>query len=263
MTASNLTPFAFDDALVRIHADDNGNPWFVAKDVCRVLEIEWKGSHSIGSLDDDEKDSVILSTLGGDQQMLIVSESGLYALVFRSRKPETQRFRKWVTSEVLPAIRKTGSYAGPSVVLPEMTDAMKRLRPLMRERVLADAIQSARLTGLTIQEEIDALFLRYCAMIADAPENGRARLPGMAFARDTEGENIRRFADECLVPCRGNRVNATDMYVSFRSWWREQFDAALPSHHRFGRVMHEVCAKMRRGGSVYYVNVGLREAAKV
>ena len=113
MTKS-LMPFAFDDALVRIRLDENGDPWFVAKDVCAVLELG-NPSEAVKSLDDDEKGSIRItegtSPEGGNPNMIIISESGLYALIFKSRKPEAKRVRKWVTSEVLPSIRKTGTYS--------------------------------------------------------------------------------------------------------------------------------------------------------
>ena len=100
---------------VRAFADENGEPWFVAADVARVLDYR-TASDAIRYLDDDEADTLkqrIRSENGVEQerQMLIINESGLYNLVFRSRKPEAKKFRKWVTEEVLPSIRKTGSYS--------------------------------------------------------------------------------------------------------------------------------------------------------
>ncbi len=88
----------------------DGNPWFVAADVCRILEIADVTS-ALRSLDDDEKGPLIMRTPGGEQTMSAISESGLYALIFKSRKPEAKVFRKWVTSEVLPKIRKTGTFS--------------------------------------------------------------------------------------------------------------------------------------------------------
>lgn len=267
---TDLTPFAFGDNMVRVITDEHDNPWFVAKDVCRILEIS-NHNDAISHLDDDEKGVAFTDPLssGGRQEMRTISESGLYALIFRSRKPEARTFSKWVRSEVLPAIRRTGHYekpegttgsVEPGTLHTAMPDAVKRLRPQLRERVLADAIQTARLTSASTQEEIDAIFLRYCALVGDTPEVGQVRLPGMALGSETETENIRRFADQCLVPSRGNRVNATDLYACFRNWWRVQFDAAFPSIHKFGRVMQDVCAKMKRGGAIYYVNIDFKEA---
>ncbi|MDO4225822.1 MAG: BRO family protein [Bergeyella zoohelcum] len=86
-------------------------PWFCAKDICEVLGIEWKRSASIGHLDEDERGLMKVGSLGGMQEMVFVNESGLYTLIMRSNKPEAKKFRKWVTSEVLPAIRKYGVYS--------------------------------------------------------------------------------------------------------------------------------------------------------
>ncbi|EDM22368.1 BRO family, N-terminal domain protein [Bacteroides caccae ATCC 43185] len=87
----------------------NNEPWFVAKDVCDVLGIS-KYRDAIARLDDDEGCPIEVDTLGGMQKMAAVNESGLYTLILQSRKPEAKPFRKWVTSEVLPSIRKKGYY---------------------------------------------------------------------------------------------------------------------------------------------------------
>lgn len=84
-------------------------PWFVAKDVCEALGYSGQ-EPALRKLDEDEKGSQIFRTLGGSQSLAVVNESGLYNLIFRSNKPEAKHFRKWVTSEVLPAIRKYGTY---------------------------------------------------------------------------------------------------------------------------------------------------------
>ena len=88
---------------------NNGNVWFVAKDVCDALGLD-NNRQALTRLDDDEKGVTKIDTLGGKQEMTIVNESGLYNLIFTSNKPEAKAFRKWVTSEVLPSIRKTGKY---------------------------------------------------------------------------------------------------------------------------------------------------------
>ena len=93
---------------VRVFADENGEPWFVAADVCRVLDIK-NPSEAVKCLDDDEQSKYCLGSGGSDR--VIINESGMYNLIFRSRKPEAKKFRKWVTEEVLPSIRKTGSYS--------------------------------------------------------------------------------------------------------------------------------------------------------
>lgn len=107
-TAAKVFTFNENNKPVRVELVD-GEPWFVAKDVCDALTIG-NSRDAIGRLDDDEKGVSVVATPSGEQQMNIVNESGLYNLIFQSRKPEAKKFRKWVTSEVLPQIRKTGRY---------------------------------------------------------------------------------------------------------------------------------------------------------
>jgi len=105
---TSLAEFSFKGHAVRTVIHD-GEPWFVAADVCAVLE-HGNPRQVIVRLDDDEKGVLNVDTPGGVQEMNIINESGLYALIFSSRKPEARGFRRWVTNEVLPAIRKTGRY---------------------------------------------------------------------------------------------------------------------------------------------------------
>lgn len=106
---ADITPFNFGAHAVRVITRNN-QPWFVANDVCQALGYTNPRKAVADHLDDDEKGVTSSDTLGGKQQLTIISESGLYALILRSRKPEARKFAKWVTSEVLPTIRKTGSY---------------------------------------------------------------------------------------------------------------------------------------------------------
>jgi prophage antirepressor-like protein len=96
--------------------DRDGEPWFVLVDVCRKLGIESPGNAS-ARLDDDEKNTIRLTDgIRGNPNVTIINESGLFSLIVRSDKPEAKKFRKWVTSEVLPSIRKTGGYGHNSQV---------------------------------------------------------------------------------------------------------------------------------------------------
>ncbi len=105
-----LQAFTFNasNQQVRTVLIDN-QPYFVAKDVCDVLQLS-DVSMSVGRLDEDEKLTQVLFVSGQNREMWLVNESGLYNLIFRSNKPEAKAFRKWVTSEVLPCIRQTGKY---------------------------------------------------------------------------------------------------------------------------------------------------------
>lgn len=88
----------------------DGEPWFVAKDVTDALGLG-RAQDSIRYLDDDERGVCLVGTPSGEQQMATVSEAGLYSLILRSRRPEAKVFKRWVTHEVLPAIRRAGSYS--------------------------------------------------------------------------------------------------------------------------------------------------------
>lgn len=106
---NGITKFQFNDHKVRTVTGPDGEPWFVAKDVCGVLGLA-NSSQALTRLPSDSKGVISNDTLGGTQEFRTVNESGLYDLIFDSRKPEAKAFRHWVTSEVLPSIRKTGKY---------------------------------------------------------------------------------------------------------------------------------------------------------
>lgn len=120
----------------------DGEPWFVLRDVCQALDIA-RGARVAERLDEDEvRQAYITDSLGRQQETTIISESGLYAVILRSDKPEAKPFRKWVTAEVLPAIRKKGGYIAPGAFSKTLED-------------LAAAVQllTERLDMLTAQQE--------------------------------------------------------------------------------------------------------------
>ena len=106
---NEITIFKYKSDKVRTIIKD-GEPWFALKDVCDILEIQ--NSRNVQErLDEDEKNTVcIMDGNRGNPNITIINESGLYSVILLSRKPEAKRFKKWITSEVLPEIRKTGSY---------------------------------------------------------------------------------------------------------------------------------------------------------
>lgn len=103
-----------------------GESWWVLKDVCDALGIV-NSREAADRLDDDEKGVVKSDTLGGAQGLTTINESGLYSLILRSNKPDAKRFRKWITSEVLPSIRKTGRYSVSEKARKESTAARNAL----------------------------------------------------------------------------------------------------------------------------------------
>ena len=114
MNNSQLSVFKFEETALVRSIIKNGDPWFVAKDICDVLGLS-NPTVALNALDQDERSKFLLGRQG---ETNIINESGLYALIFRSNKPNARKFRKWITSEVLPSIRKTGKYAAP--VQPEL-----------------------------------------------------------------------------------------------------------------------------------------------
>ena len=118
---NEIQRFDFKGAALRTLTDGAGEPWFVAKDVCDILEIS-NNRDAISQLDDDEKNTVVISDgIPGNPNKAIISEPGLYRLVMRSRKPEAKEFQRWVTHEVLPQIRRTGGYIPASETDDDMT----------------------------------------------------------------------------------------------------------------------------------------------
>lgn len=142
LTGGAPAPFLFGGVQIRVVIDDDGAPWFVAQDVCTVLGL---GTEQTRRLDDDEKGLRSVQTPGGEQQMVAVNEMGLYALVLGSRKPEAKVFKRWVTKEVLPTIRQTGSYslasAAPIPALPQTFADALRLAADQHDIITAQAAQ--------------------------------------------------------------------------------------------------------------------------
>lgn len=136
---------------IRAFADENGEPWFVAADVARVLGYDHT-PHATRLLDDDEKGVHKVDTLGGTQEMTMVNESGLYHLVLMSKKPEAKKFRKWVTEEVMPSIRKTGSY---SISKTNMDIAIYSDDPLERGKAIVAMLEEERAKQALIEARAD------------------------------------------------------------------------------------------------------------
>lgn len=151
---NELKVFNYQDNEVRT-VEINGEPWFVLKDVCAVLGIG-NSRMVFDRLDSDEKGVSQIDTPGGLQNVNIVNESGLYNVLLRSDKPEAKPLRKWVTSEVLPSIRKTGSYAQKPLSPVEMF-AMQAQINLEQERRLAAVENWQGELTLQVQHNSDAM----------------------------------------------------------------------------------------------------------
>lgn len=130
---TDIQLFQFNTSPVRTVIKD-GEPWFIAKDVADVLEFR-DAANAVRYLDDSEKDTLNESTLGGNQSMTIISESGMYTLVIRSHKSQAKPFRLWVTGEILPSIRKTGAYGLTAFDIPQTKAAALYLAAKLTEEL--------------------------------------------------------------------------------------------------------------------------------
>lgn len=143
MTA--LTFFKYGATEVRT-LSVNDEPWFVASDVAKILDLG-RTHDAVRGLDDDEKGTETVRTPGGEQVVTVVSEPGLYQLVMRSRKPEAKPFRRWIAHEVVPAIRKHGGYLTPAAVEEALADPDTIIRlatSLKEERAARAELEAAR-----------------------------------------------------------------------------------------------------------------------
>lgn len=128
---NQLSPFKFENKTVRVVTDESGSPWFNANEICNVLGFgnPWQAISTHVDGDDLQKLEVI-DALSRKQMANYVNESGLYTLIFGSTKPEAKRFKRWVTSEVLPSIRKTGGYQRPGFLGSKLLEKFAQQRGL-------------------------------------------------------------------------------------------------------------------------------------
>lgn len=138
--------------------EKGGEPWFVAADVCQVLEIK-NNRDALTRLDDDEKGVVLTDTLGGSQEMSIINEPGLYSLVLGSRKQEAKAFKRWITHEVIPSIHKHGAYMTPETIEQVLTDPdtlIKLATELKEERARRKALKAEKLALIEENKGLEA-----------------------------------------------------------------------------------------------------------
>lgn len=133
-TKPQLFAFEQNDSLssVRVVTSEQGEPLFVATDIASALE--YRDSHTMTrNLDDDEKGTHIVCTLGGNQELSVITESGVYSAILTSRKPSAKKFKKWLTSEVLPSIRKTGGYQRDGLSLNKRVELQRYSHKLLSD----------------------------------------------------------------------------------------------------------------------------------
>ena len=222
---SNVLSFAFEDKLVRTLLDEQGEPWFVAKDVALALGYQWNGFKNIQHVPEEWRLVESVSTSFGEKQTWFLSEQGLYFFVARSDKPAALPFQRWLAGEVLPSLRRTGSYAlteqdkavGPQV--PAWLGALTRVQRLHCLRLAVQARQ---------QEEpgnVEEIFLRFCGYLA-LPEQG------------TEDVSLDSFVRTCCRQDEGGSLSAVDLYRAFAAWCERRGNTrAVMTYRRFVQIM--------------------------
>ena len=254
---NEIMPFMFGESVVRVITDESGEPWFVAKDVALALGYSENSVRQLNNLfqsvPKEWKGHNPIMTLGGQQEMLTLSEQGLYFFVARSDKPAALPFQKWLAGEVLPALRKTGRYevSGRQPVLEppaSFPPEALRLRPAMRQKLWRDALNTARLDDGGTPAAL-RWFAYLCGMVAATP-------PAPTPARD----KVRAFFWQCCEYADGCRVSGGALYEAFRRWCEESGQGDVPSMKVFGSLMQEFAQRCRSNGS-FYDGVRLKPAA--
>ncbi|HET6870898.1 MAG TPA: phage antirepressor [Solirubrobacteraceae bacterium] len=230
-----IVPFDFSGQQVRVVTDSDGEPWFVARDVCAVLDLG-NVSMAVSRLAEDEKGVSTADTPGGAQQVGIVSEPGLYRLIFTSRRPEAEAFRRWVTHDVLPTIRRTGSYNVPDISTPA--------------GVLAMAEQFADTARALVAAEAKVAELEPKADLADTyliAEGGSRKVREAAKLLRMRERDLRRFLlDEKLIFSRHARCG--DVQYDFYAEFAHHFQAVEHViNHTWGSCSHYTLLITPRG----------------
>ncbi len=271
-----LETFSYQSQAVRVITGEDGEPWFVATDVCKVLGLD-QVSRAIGRLDDDEKTTLTITTSLIKQgvsdnnpgtSLNIVNESGLYSLILTSRKPEAKAFKRWVMRDVLPALRKTGTYTVPTAVTPPKrrgrlplaerptpADAMlpipyNRFHATFRDvyalqkKVFKDRDTATRAALLLVGRHLHVDPTLYVPSLADLglPEPA---LPPPTTAPDAAGDDTPRLASELAVMLKlchatgsgdGARVNALLIATGLATRTRDRRVVPTKAGERFAHT---------------------------
>lgn len=197
--------FAFGDAMVRT-VERNGEPWFNATDIARILEYDHTPS-MVRYLEEDEKGVLISHTLGGNQNVTFINESGLYHAIFMSRKEAAKEFRRWVTGTVLPEIRKTGGFGKVDV-----TKERLELDYLRQTRLMISKLESLNARGVIENGDLSMLA---CEILRKS--HSAAEVKNAAFAKYEHDDDIRSFFNACyeLTFLRTDFIKVSELYADY------------------------------------------------
>ncbi|KZK83588.1 hypothetical protein PsAD13_02639 [Pseudovibrio sp. Ad13] len=229
---TDLINMDFEDNLVRSFRQQDGTICFIAKDVCNCLDVK-QASRALENLDEDEKGVTSTHTPGGPQQVLYVTESGLYTLILRSRKAVTKgtmqhRFRKWVTKELIPTIMRTGSYHHWEQDPNQFDDlgTQSELGNKSRLVEIANRISGPR-AACELWRKLDLPMVPSLA-----PRGG---LTSRSIVSGAE-EQLRSFIEEGCQLDPDYTMTARAMYLAYKGWARSEGNPII-TETAFGRAM--------------------------
>ena len=254
---NGLKVFSYEGNEVRTvqRADET---WWVLRDVCSVLEIDNSGNVA-ARLDEDEKGVHTLDTLGGKQDLTVISESGLYSTILLSRKPEAKKFKRWVTHEVLPSIRRHGAYVTPAKLEEIMNDPdawIKVLTALKEERTAKEKLQ------------LEATKNEPKVIFADAVSVSEGTILIGELAKILKGNGIeigqnrlfeRLRQDGYLIKRKGTDYNAPTQKAMELGLFKVKETAIT---HSDGHVTISKTTKVTGKGQQYFINLFLGERGR-
>ena len=252
---SNIQIFNYNSVEVRTIQND-GEPWFVLKDVCNVLHIG-NSRDVVARLDQDEKGVGQIDTLGGKQEMTIINESGLYNVILRSDKPEAKPFRKWVTSEVLPTIRRHGMYATPDTVEKMLADpdtTIKLLETIKQERAARLALEAKAEADKPKVLFADAVSASHTSiLVGDLAK--LLRQNGVEIGQNRLFSFLREKGYLCS---QGERYNLPTQRSMDRGWFQVK-ETTINQPNGSVRITRTV--KVTGKGQQYFINLFLADAS--
>lgn len=252
---SNIRIFNYNSVEVRTIQND-GEPWFVLKDVCNVLHIG-NSRDVVARLDQDEKGVGQIDTLGGKQEMTIINESGLYNVILRSDKPEAKPFRKWVTSEVLPTIRRHGMYATPDTVEKMLADpdtTIKLLETIKQERAARLALEAKAEADKPKVLFADAVSASHTSiLVGDLAK--LLRQNGVEIGQNRLFSFLREKGYLCS---QGERYNLPTQRSMDRGWFQVK-ETTINQPNGSVRITRTV--KVTGKGQQYFINLFLADAS--
>jgi len=266
-------PFSYESQNVRIIKDDNGLPWWVVKDVCEVLGLE-NINRAVSKLDPDDCVVKKINDISGrSQEMYLMNEPGLYTFIIRSNKPEAKKFKKWITNDVLPSIRKNGYYEIPEekainetvISRPQLAEIAFRVKQTMKMvRAFGFNGDIGRMMTNKVVEKSTGIDVLDLLEVKDFVENSinpdkDYRLPPpkrIKYKRFTRSVLADFVEEKCFLHVDA-KTSASDLYNEFCSWFPKKYKVReLPSQKRFGTMVADHFERSK-SGTYSYIGIGL------